>query len=221
MFDIEFVPLTSWHRSMACLSSGRIWYGHKEIVLDSTLKSAFSRIWSLIRKRELMHGDYSCEICGSGENLHIHEVWKYDDRKKTQTLVGYRVLCRDCHRVHHSSYLVRRGDIDDLVDYIVTINREAGLDIGRVYTESRIMKAYETWMYRSEFLWIINLARERNLSVLLDIAHLLLNYWIILHRKNSLDPWLVTVFKSAGKKVIVQCDSSGSYTTRFFSDCSI
>ena len=190
LFDIRFVPRTSWHRSIACLSNGKIWFGHKEIIINKNLRRVFGRIWERIRKREFLRTNYMCEICGSRENLHVHEVWEYILRGKEQRLVGYKVLCGKCHMVHHSSYLVGKGEIDDIVNYIVSTNRAAGIRIGRVIVEERLYRAYEIWETRSNYFWEIDIHMERAIWPFLDIAHILLNYWIIKHRRNNLAPWI-------------------------------
>ncbi len=190
LFNIDFVPRTSWHRSIARLAQGSVWFGHKEISIPPAYQAVFNRIWQRIRRRELLRAGYRCEICGSSYRLHIHEVWEYDRRSRTQRLKGYRVLCAYCHRVHHSSYLVRRGDIDFLVDYIAEVNRSRGINIGRVVVSERLQKAYRIWVERSAYMWRINIDYERYLGRFLRLADVFLNYWIYVHMLNSLDHWL-------------------------------
>ncbi len=218
LFDIEFVPQTSWHRSIACLSSGRIWFGHKRILIGTPLKKIFRRLWGRIRKRELMRSDFSCEICGSGSSLHVHEVWNYDPRRKLQKLMGYRVLCDRCHRVHHSSQLIGRGEFDDVVSYIVMKNQEAGINIGRVTTESRLLKAYEIWVDRSNYFWTVDVRYERLLLLFSDIVHVLLNYWIIMHQKNNLDPWLLRATRKSENVIEIKRGLSGYLTANLLPD---
>ncbi len=201
LFDIKFVPKTSWHRSIACLSNGRIWFGHKEIKLNRYIRLVFSRIWSRIRRRELLRANYSCEICGAGDSLHIHEVWEYNLRKKEQVLRGYKVLCGGCHRVHHSSNLVAKGEIDDIVKYIIDVNKKRGIRVGKVFVEERLSKAYDLWEVYSDYFWVIDVSREYLLWPFIDVAHSLLNYWIIEYRKNSLDQWLTLPTKGLPTRI--------------------
>ena len=218
LFDIDFVPMTSWHRSIACLSNGRIWFGHKEILLGNALRKIFRRIWGRIRKRELMRSDFSCEICGNSDSLHIHEIWTYDSKRRIQKLVGYKVLCDRCHRVHHSSQLIKRGEFDDIVSYIVMTNRQAGVNIGRITTESKLLRAYETWVDRSNYLWVIDVRYEKLLLLFSDIVHVLLNYWIIIHRMNSLDPWLLHATRRSESVIEVKKNLSGYLTANLLLD---
>lgn len=189
-FQINFVPKTSWHRSIARLAQGRIWFGHKEIVLPDDLRLAFNRIWQRIRRRELLRANYKCEICGSEENLQVHEIWEYDLKNRTQRLIGYRVLCQRCHRVHHSSYLVKKDEIDDLVAYIWRVNNALGEQIGRVIISSRLYKAYETWLDRSNICWKIDISSEPYLGALRFVADILLNFWIYLRKRETLYKFL-------------------------------
>lgn len=59
-------------------------------------------IWNDIR-REVYEGfNYACAICeATDKQLHCHEKWSYDDRKRIQRLVGFQCLCVDCHSIKH------------------------------------------------------------------------------------------------------------------------
>lgn len=58
--------------------------------------------WDKVRKRIYDEANYSCSICkATGVQLHCHEVWIYDDKKKIQKLLGLQCLCAKCHDVKH------------------------------------------------------------------------------------------------------------------------
>ena len=57
--------------------------------------------WNKIRQECFKKAGYACEYCGSGQNLHCHEVWSYDDKKKIQRLVDFKCICELCHDVKH------------------------------------------------------------------------------------------------------------------------
>jgi hypothetical protein len=60
------------------------------------------QVWDVLRREVYARACYACEICGEGSlELHCHEVWAYDDKKKTQTLVKLQSLCKKCHCIKH------------------------------------------------------------------------------------------------------------------------
>ena len=79
---IETIPEGSWGKSLANLLP--------------------RPVWDTLRREIYTRARYRCSICEEvNEQLHCHEVWKYDDRGRVQTLVGFRCLCSSCHMVKH------------------------------------------------------------------------------------------------------------------------
>lgn len=71
--------------------------------------------WDLLRRSVYRRANYLCEICGGrGPNhpIECHEVWRYDEAARTQTLERMIGLCPACHGVKHMgrSQVVGRGD---------------------------------------------------------------------------------------------------------------
>jgi len=82
VLSIELIPKSSWGVSLANL-------------LDKPT-------WDKIRKQAYNKADHTCEICeATGIEVHAHEVWKFDDKKRTQTLRNIVCICVDCHEVIH------------------------------------------------------------------------------------------------------------------------
>ena len=79
---IEYIPESTWGISLAKLLPPSIW--------DDL-------------RREVYEGfNYACAVCGATDKqLHCHEKWGYDDKKKVQRLVGFQCLCVDCHSIKH------------------------------------------------------------------------------------------------------------------------
>ncbi len=136
-FDATLVPKSSWYKSLANL-------------LDR-------KIWNKIRERELKRAGYKCEICGySGRGLHCHEIWEYDDEKKIQKLVGYKILCERCHLAHHLGFAAASGRLEEAVEWI---SRVTGMREGEVWRF--VDKAFEEWEERSKYSWKIDYSYER------------------------------------------------------------
>ena len=93
--DIELVPSTCWY---------------------SNLRNAVSReVWDRIRYKAYKASGYRCHICGIDRKMYCHEVWRYDDEKHVQRLVGFVGLCELCHMVKHIGFAGIRamdGELD-------------------------------------------------------------------------------------------------------------
>ena len=69
--------------------------------------------WDIVRKDAYKNSGYTCSKCGAKGRLEAHEVWRYDDKKALQKLMGVTALCSLCHKVAHISrtFLVGEGEL--------------------------------------------------------------------------------------------------------------
>jgi hypothetical protein len=66
--------------------------------------------WDNLRETVYKTNNYKCECCGAkSKELHAHEVWDYDIKNKTQTLIDIQCLCPSCHMVKHYRNTCRIG----------------------------------------------------------------------------------------------------------------
>ena len=78
-----------------------------EPILESNWGISLARllpkhIWDVIRREVYQKYDYTCFACGeTGVEVHCHERWHYDHKKRTQFLRGLICLCKDCHNIKH------------------------------------------------------------------------------------------------------------------------
>lgn len=80
--ELELIPESTWGKSLAQLLPREVWDDLRREVYD-----AFN---------------HTCAVCGTTDKqLHCHEIWKFDDKKHIQYLVGFKCLCVDCHDVKH------------------------------------------------------------------------------------------------------------------------
>jgi len=85
--------------------------------------------------------------------MNLHEVWKYDDLKHIQKLVGFILLCRMCHHVKHiglAGILAKRGELDynDVIEHFCRVN-----DCAKSEFQKHKTKAFDVWSKRSEHEW--------------------------------------------------------------------
>lgn len=132
--EIELVPSTVW---------------------ESSLYRLLPRIvWNNLRNKTIRESGRKCQICGEAKGvMNLHEIWSYDDRKHTQKLKGFILLCRMCHHVKHiglAGILASQGKLeyDKVVEHFCKVNKCTQ----REFEEHRV-KAFETWGKRSKHQW--------------------------------------------------------------------
>lgn len=90
--SIELVPITCWH---------------------SNVRSKLTRPqWNKLRTTIFEERNHKCEICGgigTKHPLECHEVWFYDNKNKTQSLIKLTAICPLCHQVKHLGLTSKLG----------------------------------------------------------------------------------------------------------------
>lgn len=130
---IELVPSSCWY---------------------SNLRSVLSReAWDKIRYRAYWATGHRCKVCCRKLMLSCHEVWRYDDVKLVQTLIGFEALCMMCHMVKHIGYagiLAEDGKLDyrELIRHFMRVNECSYEDF-----EEHKAEAFEVWVSRSLEVW--------------------------------------------------------------------
>src|SRR5437879_6407923 len=127
--EIDLVPRTCWAKSLC--------------------KLARPSAWEKLRKKVYADAGNCCQICGAGGRLSCDEIWRYDDEKNVQLLVGLRSLCTLCHFGKHiarARQVAAEGhlNIDAVIEHFLTIN---GID--RTAFEEHEKQAWAEWTKRS------------------------------------------------------------------------
>lgn len=134
LLNIELVPSTCW------FSNVRDHVSEKD--------------WNIIKKYTFNKANYHCEICsgvGSKWPVECHEIWKYDDQLKIQSLIGTIALCPDCHLVKHIGYSSVIGKFNDSKSHFSKIN-----NLTYKQADKYISEAFEVFHERSKYDWKID-----------------------------------------------------------------
>ena len=126
ILTIELVPRTSWRRSLHKLLSRESWF---------ELRNQFNA------------SSGPCSICNEGtydSALHLHEVWKYDDKKRVQKLVALQPICSTCHDVKHLGRAYRVGLGEKALEHLARINKWDAAT-----TLEYVRKSFTKWDQRS------------------------------------------------------------------------
>jgi hypothetical protein len=132
---IELVPSTSWYHNVRGL-------------VDEP-------VWDRIRRKVYRQAGYRCELCGGRGPAHpveCHEVWRYDDQTRTQTLVGMIGLCPACHQVKHFGLANVRGRGAEARGHLMRVNRWAPEQ-----ADAYIDQVFQVWEQRSQQAWTLDL----------------------------------------------------------------
>ena len=112
--------------------------------------------WDTLRKQIYQRADYKCEICGGKGHkwpVECHEVWFYDEKRKTQTLTGLTALCPRCHEVKHIGRSMSVGKGDRAIRHLMKVNKWTRSD-AQYYIEA----IFEQWHQRNRFEWTVDLS---------------------------------------------------------------
>jgi hypothetical protein len=117
--------------------------------------------WEKLRKSILAERGPTCVICASADQPHGHEVWKYEEKRRTgiAKLLRVEIICRDCHSIHHwgvATRLALQGllpldDLRRLIKHACNINGCTPRQFKRHADD-----AMAVWERRSALRWTID-----------------------------------------------------------------
>jgi hypothetical protein len=111
-------------------------------------------VWQRIRRDALESCQSTCQYCGVqpsplyGDPLHCHEIWEYDDTKRTATLVGFKMQCQACSTATHIGRSMALGFGDDALNQLRKVNNITKEQALELYTA-----AMAIWEKRSSKKW--------------------------------------------------------------------
>lgn len=115
--------------------------------------------------------EHKCEICGETgfeqgykHKLECHEIWKYDDTRLVQKLVGLIALCPLCHQAKHIGRSFAMGRQDTTINKLMTVNNWS-----EKKTLEIINEAFEINKERSKHNWKLDISLLRKPPYNLDI----------------------------------------------------
>lgn len=141
---VELVPVPCWY---------------------SNLRSILPKAqWDQLRKKSCKDAGYRCQVCDKQplESLECHEMWYYDDVKKTQVLKGLTALCFSCHLAKHIGQANVQGKGNEALEHLKKINGMTAQE-----AEKYVDECFSLWNFRNIFHWNIDLSwlRKQGLSL--------------------------------------------------------
>lgn len=116
--------------------------------------------WDTIRHISYEKAGNKCEICGQTgieqgykHNVECHEIWKYDDKKKVQKLIGLISLCPLCHQVKHIGRAMAMGRQNIAFAHIKMVNKWNDIQLAQHIDEAFLINKG-----RSQHIWTLDIS---------------------------------------------------------------
>lgn len=136
----EIVPSTSWYNNVR--------------------SNVTEKEWDYLRKKCYESASNKCEICGdTGKNqgfnhdVECHEIWEYDDKKRTQTLTGLISLCPHCHKVKHPGLAKINGETNIVIKQLMKVNK-----INEKEVQDYLVDVFSLYYKRSHYKWKLDIS---------------------------------------------------------------
>ena len=117
--------------------------------------------WRKLRSALIDEHGCACSICGSDERLHGHEVWRYQEKKRSglATLEKIELICRSCHNVMHWGHtleMLAAGVFSPETEIVLRrhfcrVNKCRQIDFKRHVSDSFVV-----WRRRSKLRWRVD-----------------------------------------------------------------
>jgi hypothetical protein len=121
-------------------------------------------VWEVLKKQTAKLTRYRCEICaGRGRRwpVECHEVWLYDDKTHTQTLVRLIALCPMCHKVKHIGLASVNGEFDEVRAHLMKVNQWPQQATADAY----IARAFHIFEERSQHEWALDISYLKQFGI--------------------------------------------------------
>jgi 5-methylcytosine-specific restriction endonuclease McrA len=128
------------------------------------LRSEMGRQWDILSKRVREQHNYTCQICGvkpqTTRDVHLHELWSFNEETKIQKLIGFECICTTCHSVHHWGYSqIKNMDMNFLLIHACKVNKCSKNEFNEHIEES-----FRIWEKHSCIDWGIDTLLIKNIK---------------------------------------------------------
>jgi len=203
----DLIPFHMWGKNVRAIVSSTTWeklrWRFGALLNEPVGNNGGYMMWE---KSSLGFDYLFCEICGSRpDNLHLHELWEFDDVKLIQRLTGFKSICEGCHNAIHYGRASVVGLGDQSLEQLIRVN-----EWSKKQAEAHVANALEKWNRRRDFHYQldINFLYENNL-VPKSQVHM---SWLERPRRvrNRLDAlsWSQTLL-SLSNAVIIDTETTG------------
>jgi len=113
--------------------------------------------WDILREACYKKANHKCQICGyETDELDAHELWDFDIKNKTQTLVDIIGICSKCHGVKHIRNSQRLGYGENAKQHFLNINKCSALDYASQLAKAQMEFEERNKVYRWKIIADLN-----------------------------------------------------------------
>lgn len=105
--------------------------------------------WDILRTACYKRANHQCQICGySTDDLNAHEIWEFNTKNKTQTLIDIIGICNKCHGLKHIRNTQRLGYEEEAKKHFMKVNNCNELDYASCLAQAQISFNEQNKIYR-------------------------------------------------------------------------
>lgn len=144
--EVSLIPASAWGRNVRAVVSQQIW---------EDLRWQFGASRYSLNPTDPNRSFLVCETCGVEKkvDIHLHELWEFNDQLLVQKLVGFKAVCENCHNAIHFGRAMKVGLGEDAIDQLAKVNEWTDKQI-----LSHIEKSAKLWEKREGLNYDLNLA---------------------------------------------------------------
>jgi len=171
ILSIDLVPRNAWGKNVRAVISNYEW-SKLRWHFGASLEQPTPGGGAICGRSSEGNNYLVCNICQrTFDNLHLHELWQFDDIKLVQKLIGCRAICEECHNAIHFGRSQAVGLEMQALAHLQMINGWSEED-----AKNHVKTAFMQWMKRDD------------LHYKLDLSYLEENS--LIHKRNIHWAWL-------------------------------
>lgn len=135
--EVGLIPASMWGKNVRAVVSEESWL---------KLRRQFGAYYDPFINYPDPAPPLVCGCCDEKflDSLHLHELWDFNDDKRTQTLIGFKAVCEDCHNAIHIGRANKVGLGESAKKHLKKVNSWTDIQLLE-YLES----AQSEWIRRS------------------------------------------------------------------------
>jgi len=153
ILSIDLVPKNAWGHNVRAVVSNHEWKMLRWH-FGASLEQPTPGGGAICGRSSRGNNFLICNICGRrSDNLHLHELWQFDDIELIQKLIGCRAICEECHNSIHFGRSKAVGFEKQALSHIQKINGWSDED-----AINHVNSSFKEWRRRDRLHYKLDLS---------------------------------------------------------------